>query len=308
MTFDVHDLDAFLLVGSAVTLLAILAVRVSSRAGLPSLLLYLLIGVALGRGGARHRVREPPGRPRPGVRGAGDHPGRGRPDDLLAGGPAVDEAGSAARDARRRRVGHRRRGRRPLPARHSLGARRAARRDHVADGRRGSVLGAPRRAAPPEAGRHARGRVGAQRRPDRRPRHPDLERRVERPRTARRHRHRGVGAGRRRGLGAGLRLRRCLADAACGPSLVRPLPDRGALPDPAGLRRSSRGPRVRLRRGVRRSTDPGQPGAAAPGGDPVVRRGCRVASADRAVRDARAAALARPDHARRPSGSRSRPG
>jgi cell volume regulation protein A len=51
VTFDVHDLDAFLLVGSAVTLLAILAVRVSSRAGLPSLLLYLLIGVALGEEG-----------------------------------------------------------------------------------------------------------------------------------------------------------------------------------------------------------------------------------------------------------------
>jgi cell volume regulation protein A len=51
VTFDVHDLDAFLLVGSAVTLLAILAVRVSSRAGLPSLLLYLLMGVALGEEG-----------------------------------------------------------------------------------------------------------------------------------------------------------------------------------------------------------------------------------------------------------------
>ena len=33
MTFDVHQLDLFLLVGSAVTILAILAVRVSSRAG-----------------------------------------------------------------------------------------------------------------------------------------------------------------------------------------------------------------------------------------------------------------------------------
>jgi len=48
LSFDVHDLDAFLLVGSAVTLLAILAVRLSSRAGLPSLLIYLLMGVALG--------------------------------------------------------------------------------------------------------------------------------------------------------------------------------------------------------------------------------------------------------------------
>jgi potassium/hydrogen antiporter len=48
MSFDVHQLDTFLLVGSAVTFLAILAVRVSSGVGLPSLLIYLLMGVALG--------------------------------------------------------------------------------------------------------------------------------------------------------------------------------------------------------------------------------------------------------------------
>lgn len=51
MTFDVHQLDQFLLVGSVVTLLAILAVQVSTRAGLPSLLLYLLMGVVLGEAG-----------------------------------------------------------------------------------------------------------------------------------------------------------------------------------------------------------------------------------------------------------------
>jgi cell volume regulation protein A len=51
MTFDVHQLDTFLLVGSAVTFLAILAVRLSSGAGLPSLLIYLLMGVALGQAG-----------------------------------------------------------------------------------------------------------------------------------------------------------------------------------------------------------------------------------------------------------------
>ncbi|MEP9362620.1 potassium/proton antiporter [Nocardioides sp. CN2-186] len=51
MSFNVHQLDTFVLVGSAVTLLAILAVRVSSRAGLPSLLIYLLMGVALGEKG-----------------------------------------------------------------------------------------------------------------------------------------------------------------------------------------------------------------------------------------------------------------
>src|SRR3990170_9027960 len=48
MSFDVHQLDTFLLVGSAVTFLAILAVRVSSGVGLPSLLIYLLMGVVLG--------------------------------------------------------------------------------------------------------------------------------------------------------------------------------------------------------------------------------------------------------------------
>jgi cell volume regulation protein A len=51
VTFDVNQPEFFVLIASAVTLLAILAVRVSSRAGLPSLLLYLLMGVALGESG-----------------------------------------------------------------------------------------------------------------------------------------------------------------------------------------------------------------------------------------------------------------
>ncbi|MDT0200494.1 potassium/proton antiporter [Nocardioides sp. AE5] len=51
MSFDVHQLDHFLLLGSVVTLLAILAARISTRAGLPSLMVYLLMGVALGEAG-----------------------------------------------------------------------------------------------------------------------------------------------------------------------------------------------------------------------------------------------------------------
>jgi cell volume regulation protein A len=51
VSFDVHQLDSVLLVGSAVMLVAILAVRVSVRAGLPSLLIYLLMGVLLGEAG-----------------------------------------------------------------------------------------------------------------------------------------------------------------------------------------------------------------------------------------------------------------
>ncbi len=47
----VEQLDDYLLVGTAVLLAAILAVRLSVRAGLPSLLVYLLMGVALGEGG-----------------------------------------------------------------------------------------------------------------------------------------------------------------------------------------------------------------------------------------------------------------
>jgi potassium/hydrogen antiporter len=47
----VEQLDEYLLVGTAVLLAAILAVRLSVRAGLPSLLVYLLMGVGLGESG-----------------------------------------------------------------------------------------------------------------------------------------------------------------------------------------------------------------------------------------------------------------
>ncbi len=51
MTLDVQTLDQILLVGTGVLLLAILAVRLSVGVGMPSLLVYLLIGVALGESG-----------------------------------------------------------------------------------------------------------------------------------------------------------------------------------------------------------------------------------------------------------------
>jgi cell volume regulation protein A len=51
VTFDVAQLDRVLLLGSAVLLVAIVAVRLSARAGLPSLLFYLLLGVLLGESG-----------------------------------------------------------------------------------------------------------------------------------------------------------------------------------------------------------------------------------------------------------------
>jgi cell volume regulation protein A len=51
LSFDAHQMDLVLLVGAVVMLAAILAVRLSVRAGLPSLLFYLLMGVALGEAG-----------------------------------------------------------------------------------------------------------------------------------------------------------------------------------------------------------------------------------------------------------------
>lgn len=48
---DVHDLDRYLLVGAAVLILAILAVRLSVSIGLPSLLVYLGLGLMLGSSG-----------------------------------------------------------------------------------------------------------------------------------------------------------------------------------------------------------------------------------------------------------------
>ncbi|MFI6089140.1 potassium/proton antiporter [Streptomyces sp. NPDC051218] len=47
----VHDLNQLLLICSLVLLVAVAAVRISSRSGLPSLLLYLGIGIAIGQDG-----------------------------------------------------------------------------------------------------------------------------------------------------------------------------------------------------------------------------------------------------------------
>jgi len=49
---DVHELEILLLIGSAVLIAAVLAVRVSVTAGLPSLLVYLALGLMLGSSGA----------------------------------------------------------------------------------------------------------------------------------------------------------------------------------------------------------------------------------------------------------------
>ena len=52
--FSTGDLTRVLLIGSGVLLIAVAAVRLSVRSGLPSLLIYLLIGIALGESGPAH--------------------------------------------------------------------------------------------------------------------------------------------------------------------------------------------------------------------------------------------------------------
>ncbi len=51
MTFDVHQMDTVLLAAAVVMLVAVFAVRLSVRVGLPSLLFYLFMGVLLGESG-----------------------------------------------------------------------------------------------------------------------------------------------------------------------------------------------------------------------------------------------------------------
>ena len=212
----------------------------------------------------RHPVRERGRRPGAGLRGAGGHPGRGRSDHLLARLPALDADRPLPGHHRRRRVGDGDGGRRALRARPAVGARRPARRGDLADGRGGGVLGPARGPDQEAALRCARGRVGTQRRPDRRPRHADLHRRDG---GARHPVHIGIVVfelvgGRR--VRPGRRLRRCVADAARGPAGLGPVPDRRADADLPRVRRRGVRARVRVRRGVRGRAGPRQLRAAAP--------------------------------------------
>jgi cell volume regulation protein A len=59
VSVDPQQFEIMLLVGAAVTLAAILAVRLSVRAGLPSLLVYLLMGVLLGDAVVGIRFEDP---------------------------------------------------------------------------------------------------------------------------------------------------------------------------------------------------------------------------------------------------------
>lgn len=54
-----YDLDLFLLIGSAVLILAVLAVRLSVTAGMPSLMMYLALGLVIGSSGLGIEFQDP---------------------------------------------------------------------------------------------------------------------------------------------------------------------------------------------------------------------------------------------------------
>ena len=284
MTLDVHSSTRPSWSERAV-LLAILAVRVSVGVGLPSLLIYLRwasrwgirLGVAFNDAEVAHALGfaaliADPGRRWP------DHPWKEfRPVDaarlsLATIGVAVSVLVT---------VGS------PLRARAELGARRPARRDHLAHRRRRGVLGAAPGAAAPQAHRRARGRVGLNDAP--------TVVLVTLVTAGAAHGVLGFAGEIVFELGVGVlgrtrcRVRRSLAAAPCRAPPARASTRWPCCPSRCWRTPGRRPARLGLRRGLRRRADPRQRGAAAPGGHPVVLGGRRLAGPDRALRDARPA-------------------
>ena len=140
-----------LLIGGLVLFAGIAAVRAAGRLGLPSLLLFLALGVFARRGRARHPVRRR--RPRPDAR-------REALAVILVEGGLSTRWNDIRRHARPgRHPRHRRRGdqrpghrrRRPPAARHGLALGPTARRDRLLHRRRRRLLGAARRCRCPAA-------------------------------------------------------------------------------------------------------------------------------------------------------------
>jgi hypothetical protein len=237
-------------------------------------------------GGVRRRdpVRGRPDRACARLRRAGDHPDRGRFDHPLERGPAGDAGRGGAGDPRRDR--QRRRGGLcgPLHPRPGLADLGAPGRRHLADRRRRGLLRTAPRPRPSAAPGDARGRVGAQRRPNGPPGDSGEHWWPQGARPAVLRRPGPLRARDRRPVRLLDRLggRRPAAQGRARLSRSVPAGDRLAL---FRLVRRWHGPaaRLRVRRRLRDQPDPRPGRAAAPDRDPVVRRRVRLAGADRAV-------------------------
>ena len=286
---SLQQLYLTLLVGGLVLLASIVATRVATRVGLPSLLLYLGVGVLLGedalgmqfddvRAGQEHRH----GR-------AGRHPRRRRADHPFRRRPQGPGARWRARHRRRRRSAWRSPRRAPTCCSASAGSSRCCwapscpRPTPPRCSRCCASLPLPRRIAgllEAESGFNDAPAV-------------ILRAHVQRDATSRSNpacavSRPGLRAARRRSaiglagafLGAAFAVSRCRR-----PGCTRSRPSGLAC----RLRRRGRRPRQRIPRRLPVRGRPGQLGTAAPRGNAVLRRRARLAGADRAVRAARTA-------------------
>ncbi len=294
------SLEILLGVVAGVVLIGVLAVRVSVRLGLPSLLLYLGIGRAARRVRAGHPVLRRrahrvarAGRP-------GRDPHRGRSDHPLVRGPT--RAGRRHRAVHGGRTGQHRGGRGGAApaARAGVAHRVPVGRGAVVHRRRRGVQRAARGGRVPPGVRHAGAGVGAERRAGRAGRvAAGLRRPVDLDDPA----AGGLRAGRRRGDRRAVRLGRCVGAAPGGAAVHRSLPagrHRRVLPRLLGRAAPAR---LRAAGHLRRRPGARQRRAAAPRRGALVRRGHGLAGPDRAVRAARAVRLAAPAAGRRAAGA-----
>ena len=181
-----------LAVGALVVLVAAVALRLADRLGLPSLLLYLALGVALGEGGLGVHFEDSALTQTLGVRRAGGHPRRGWADDPVGRRPAGDRARAGAVHRRRRGERRRDRGGRGVAARTPAGAPRCCWRRSISSTDAAAVFATLRRLPLP---RRVAAVAGGRERPQRRARSSCCDRAVRVPHRAG---SRAVVAGRRR--------------------------------------------------------------------------------------------------------------
>ena len=157
-------IDTALLLGAAVLLVSVVAVRLSTRAGLPSLLVYLFLGIAIGESGLGIQFEDAELTRMLGFCAL---------VVIIAEGglttrwqvvrPVIGPGGHAGHARRLRQRGRGRR-RHPSAPRPAVGAGPAVRRRALVDGRGGRVLHAAAAADPAPAAGDAGGRVRHQRR------------------------------------------------------------------------------------------------------------------------------------------------
>ena len=293
---SINSVSITILFGAILVLAGIMSSLVALRFGAPLLLVFLLVGMLAGESGIGGIKFDDV---RTGLygrfRGARPDPVRRRPAHAACDLPQRAGAGRAPRHRRRPDHGDADGAGGVLDARADLVRGAPGRRRDGLDRRRRRVLPAPRQgpAAPPARQRHARGRIRHQRSvrdlPDHRPRRNPVFRRQgvdrsRRPAAGKGHHRRLPRLGRRPRHRAGAEPPGAAAGHARAVRRHRRAGD---------VRRGGMGARLRLPRGLCRRPHRRQPRDARPQHHRDVSRRRHLARADRHVRAARPARLAR---------------